>query len=409
MRRRISLIATAGALLVTATPAAAATPIDLGAGGDAAAAIDPAGTAHVVYNSPGGDTYCRLPRGAKACDITTALPLEDRSGDPQIFRRPADGMLLIVQAADSILSPGAAFGTTWVWASPDNGANWSAAPIGTGSEHISDAALAADGSAIYTVMDDTPGLIFQRAPLGPLETRTLNLSEKPDLGATGAANGTIVALADGRIVTAIDHVDSTGWRVFGGGDPYAQAAWQPFPAGTIRVEGNPDLATGPRGTYLMNRRAVPAQRGVTDSKDPVGPFELRSLDSKRLRWRAPRAAAVDRLVFGGSHLSEDGGGRLHLVWASDGAPYEAACVVYARTSSRRSSWFGRSTTLFKTNVDAHKPLHPQVAAGADGRGIALWSEQGSSAVPAHVWATPLRQAKGRYRPIRDSYKRHYCK
>src|SRR3954447_5172347 len=116
MRRGKWLIGSAFALAFAA-PAQAA-PVDLGVGADPSAVIDSAGTAHIVYDASGGQTYCRLPRNAKACDVLTALPVADHAGRVKIFRRAADGALFIVQGSGADID-GAAHGVTWLRSSVD--------------------------------------------------------------------------------------------------------------------------------------------------------------------------------------------------------------------------------------------------------------------------------------------------
>src|SRR3954449_13473463 len=108
--------------LASAAPAQAA-PVDLGGGSEPSAVIDSAGTAHIVYDSSGGQTYCRLPRNATACDVLTALPLDQHDGRVKIFRRAADGFLVIAQASTAE-NPAGGYGGTWVRVSTDNGATW---------------------------------------------------------------------------------------------------------------------------------------------------------------------------------------------------------------------------------------------------------------------------------------------
>src|SRR5689334_5751961 len=119
MRRGMVLFAL---VLFTAAPAQAA-PVDLGVGSDPSAVIDPAGTAHIVYDAAGGETYCRLPRNAKACDVLTPLPLADHAGRVRIFRRAADGALLIAQASGAE-NPAGGYGGTYLRVSIDNGITW---------------------------------------------------------------------------------------------------------------------------------------------------------------------------------------------------------------------------------------------------------------------------------------------
>ena len=68
----------------------------------------------------------------------------------------------------------------------------------------------------------------------------------------------------------------------------------------------PELVSGPRGTYLLDYRGPLHQ--------DHGAVRVRSFDAKRARWRAPRWALGDRQVYSAtSSLSEDAGGRLHVV------------------------------------------------------------------------------------------------
>lgn len=400
MRRGNWLIGSALALAFAA-PAQAA-PVDLGVGSDPSAVIDPAGTAHIVYDSSGGETYCRLPRNAKACDILTPLPVQDHAGRVKIFRRAADGVLIIVQGSGATLDD-VNYGVTWERYSVDNGATWQGPlPIGTGLRRLDDLSLANDGASVLTVSEDIDSLFFQAAPVTGSDARMIDLNATPAGGHAGSAySAEIVQTPQGTVVAAIDTITDTLWRVWGGGDLYNQAAWAPFPARKLRGEGDPDLATGPRGTYLMNSRSIAFQR-----RDLDAPFVIRSLDAKRSRWRAPKRLAEDRSVTGGADLAQDAKGRLHAAWTS--SERGLSCVVYARTGTRSSSWFGRSTTLFKTRSNDHKPEAVTVAAGAGGRGVAVWGEPGPEPNAGHVRAVALRQRGGRYHRVRDPYDRPDC-
>jgi hypothetical protein len=111
-------------------------------------------------------------------------------------------------------------------------------------------------------------------------------------------------------------------------------------------------------------------------------------------------------VTGSGDLAEDARGRLHVAWSS--SEEGTSCVVYARTGTRSSSWFGRATTLFKTRSNEREPAAVSLAAGAGGRGVAVWEDPGPDPNAGHVWATPLKQRGGRYRRIRDPYDRPDC-
>src|SRR3954454_8158064 len=180
MRRRTWLMGSAFALAFAA-PAQAA-PVDLGVGSEPSAVIDSAGTAHIVYDSSGGQTYCRLPRNATACDILTPLPVEFHDGRVKIFRRAADGALVIVQAAGADIE-GAAHGVTWARTSVDGGATWQGPlPIGTGLARLDDLALSNDGASVFTVGEDTDNLFFQADPLTGSEAAMVDLNATPGGG-----------------------------------------------------------------------------------------------------------------------------------------------------------------------------------------------------------------------------------
>jgi hypothetical protein len=392
MRRRGWLVGLAAALAV-APPASAATVVDLGVGDTPSVAVDPAGTAHIVFNSPGGETYCRLPRGAKACAVETALALPGRTGGPLILRNPANGLLVIVQAAGGDASPG----TTWLRASADGGQTW-APPVAAGTQgEVSSAALAVGGGSVLTLNPAAAaGLTFQAALFSGTETRSVVL-ERPVAGVTvgASSDARIAALPGGSLLTADQTERGVNWRFLAGGDPYAGAAWR---GGTLRGAARPELVTGPRGTYLLTQRGPLHQ-------DP-GVFALRSFDAKRARWRSPRSAVADTTIYGTSSLSEDPAGRLHLV--ADTSATRLGCVVYARTGPKRSSWFGRSTTLYRTTRVRRFPQDSVVAANAKGRGVAVWQDRDAARTGGHVRAVALRQRGGPARRIGRELDRPNC-
>jgi hypothetical protein len=381
-------------------PARAARALDLGPGAAPSAVIDAAGTAHIVWSTPDGAAYCRLPRNAQACDVRTAMPLADASGAPYIVRR-SDGVLIVVQSTD-YQQPAFPTGATWIQASLDSGATFSApAPVAAGSQDLQAVLAAPDGQSLLTLDANTGGVFFQRAPFTGGETRELNvLAPSDDLDGDFAAAQEAL-LPDGRMMTVVDGIKSVYWRFFGGGDPFDINAWAA--QGRLTGDSEADVASGPRGTYVLLHRSPAVQR-----LSPRAPYALRSYDAKRARWRPTQSAGADFRPFGSAALAEDAKGRLHVVSADDDVIH-VGCVVYSRTSTRRSSWFGRSTTLYRTHARGHFPQHADVAAGADGRGVAVWDEgSAGSTGEGDVWVTPLRQAHGRYRPIANPFNRPVC-
>ena len=206
MRRQALLVA---ALLALVAPAsAAAAPFELGAGRDASAVMDAAGTAHIVFDSSPNvatsiATYCRLPRGARACDVRTEMPL-DLSDDPRIFRRASDGALIVLQVdGRDYDSDPANFvsGGAWIRVSTDGGATFSApALIATGIGSPNAVELAADGEALVTLEANDDGTMFRRLPFAGPDPRTLRIDARESLisSALGVA-------ADGRMVVVTEH------------------------------------------------------------------------------------------------------------------------------------------------------------------------------------------------------------
>jgi hypothetical protein len=375
--------------LSAAPPAGAASVADLGVGDSPSVAVDPAGTAHVVFNSPGGQTYCRLPRGAHACAAVTGLPLAGRTGGPLILRRPADGLLVIVQAAGN---------ATWLRASADGGQAWQG-PFAAGTQSdVSGAALASDGGSVLTLDPAAAaGLTFQAVPFGGAETRGVVLEARvPGVTFGASSDARIAALPGGGLLTADQTHRGVHWGFFAGGDPYAAGAWR---GGTLRGAARPELVSGVRGTYLLTQRGFLHQGS--------GAFALRSFDARRGRWRAARGAVADTTVYGGSSLSEDPAGRLHLV-GDTFVTGKVGCVVYARTGPRRSSWFGPATALFRTRRAGRFPEDAVAAANATGRGVAVWQDHDAARTGGHVRAVALHQRSGRARRIGSEFSRPSC-
>src|SRR5690349_16944230 len=99
MRRlRPLTLALLAAFAVAAPASAAVRPIDLGPGATPDLLVGPDGTAHLLLRGTPDDglVYCRLPRGARACDVRTALPIGAVAQYHDLYRRGA-GVLIAVQ------------------------------------------------------------------------------------------------------------------------------------------------------------------------------------------------------------------------------------------------------------------------------------------------------------------------
>jgi hypothetical protein len=389
---RFSLLASFFAL-AAAAPAAAQAPIDLGAGVDPTVVVDASGTAHIAFHeSAAGDVYCRIPRGAAGCDIRTQLPLAGGDGRPWLIDRP-DGTLVIVRSTSQSDSALGTVGRTYVRTSADRGVSWSPPTvIARGSYGFSAVELTRDSGSLLTLAVDTGAAYFAQDPFGGAQTRLLNLHDDANAGSYW---GDMTVLGDGRVLMAGGDYSVARWRLFGGGDVYDPNAWAT--RGTVRRVGNGELVTGRRGTFLFEHEPLANQR----TGRFAAPFSFRSFDARRARFRPARSAGADRSIFGTSNAIQDARGRLHVV-ADTPSGTDWDCVLYARTSTRRRSWFGKTTVLYRTRVHERAPTDVRVGAGPDGRGVVVWHDQ------TNVWATPLRQARGKYRPRRNQNDRPAC-
>jgi hypothetical protein len=382
------------ALLALAAPAQAATPIALGPGSAPRLVVDPAGTAHMLFRSNAPDdgiVYCRLPRGARACDIRTALPIGGHAETFRLFRR-ADGVLIAVQTDKDDAAPlNQSGGQLWVSTSSDNGATFSAPVVLASNIDGSYAtALAPDGQSVLLLQTFGDSALLRRAPFAGPDSRVLVVEDTAGVDYAGK----IVDLGGGRMMVMHSSYEATGWRIFNGGDPLDINAWPT--RGVLPGVRATQLVVGPRGTFLFDPQGHNGQL-----LDNLPPATIRSFDTKKLRWRAARGVLADEDVFSGIDLSQDAGGRLHVV--ATNADYGGiGCVMYARTATKRS-WFGPTTVLFFTRYKGRMPSGAAAVAAPDGRGWATWGDAGGQA-----WATPLRQKKGRYHPIHAGTNRATC-
>jgi hypothetical protein len=331
--------------------------------------------------------------------VRATLPVADGADETSIFRRGSDGALIALMADDVFHGSDAGGpGTLWASTSLDGGATFSPpAAIANGANRYTVFRMAPGEQSVFALKADTGGLFLRHAPFTGPDPRVLNIDE----AANSTSEATLTVLPDGRMLAAQETLGNVGWRVFTGGDPFDVNAWPK--RGTLRGQREPVLVSGPRGVFLLDFRALSDQRVGDDA-----PFGIRSFDTKRLRWRAARSAGADQAIYGGADLHQDPSGRLHLISTTDN-PSVAGCLLYSRTGTRSSSWFGRTTVLFRTRSAEREPLGPVVAAAPDGRGVALWHDRrGPTGSEGNVWALPLKQAKGRYRPISNSFNRPHC-
>jgi hypothetical protein len=282
------------ALLLVLLAPSSASALTIGTGSKPGIAVDRDGTAYIAWygTETTGDVslhFCRLPRGASACDVNTTLaPIGQTLSRP--FVRVDGSRVDIVNSRYGFSS--GAFDQVLQFTSTDRGVTFGgSSSVGTVEF---DEAVQGPGDAIMAATNaNTSGGFVQRIPLdGSAAPAAANL-----FAATYLYNGT-VGLINGTTPLAVfaDASSQAVFRVFAGGDYNDQASWSP-PVG-IGYADYPRLAGGPSGLFLL---AGTASRGL----------EVR-------RFNGNAFAAGVRVSPNGdaseAHLYQDVAGRLHAVW-----------------------------------------------------------------------------------------------
>jgi hypothetical protein len=357
----VSLLLIALASIASTAASAQAAPFPVG--GDSQLpgpeiAVDDGHTGHIVWPD-GSDRlrYCRLPRGAGECSpsLTFSPPESDFWGPRVVIGAgrvflltdrccfPED-RLLVYQSTDG----GSTFTgpTTIAEASP--GTNL--AP-GTGE------AAFGPGFRISTtgVKDGT----FYRA--APIEPAGAPISRLATLGSGGESS--IGFLDSVTPIVAFERDGGTYFRVWGGSGDYNEtSSWGP-----IRSAGpgeEPKLASGPRGTYLLELIGDRYKQS----------YAVRRWDPATSGFPGEPAAITPRgsPMFG--DFVEDGGGNLHAIWI-DGS-VDPSPVLYQRSTDGRN-WRDKPREL-----GGKDPFDLDVGASSDGGGWAVWRNFGTGKVMA---------------------------
>jgi hypothetical protein len=330
--------------LVLVAPAGAATPLTIGTGHKPGVAVDAAGTAYIAWFGPESTTtslnFCRLPRGASACDVTTTIAAPGTT-----LSRPfvtVDGALVRVVSYRYGLT-GARFDQIWEFTSADGGATFDAGhPVGIAPF---DEAVRGPGDTLTVATNaESTGLAVQNVPL-----------DGTDAGATEAIlsadhpyNGT-VGLAGPAMVAVFADASGNAQVRTSGGVLNDAATWTP-PV-DLGYADYPRLAGGPSGLFLL-------------SGTPANALTVRKFDGTTFNAGAKIADIADDAQ---AHLTEDPAGRLHAVFAHNTA---AGLELGYATSDNGTSW--KSGPLL-TQTDATQSFGALRAATApDHIGVAAW-------------------------------------
>ena len=378
VRRLWPVIAAGAALLALAGPAAGATPFTAGTGVGHDLATGSDGTGHVVWlqNEDPGDRvhYCRVPAGGSACDAeSTVLEFPGPTltansiGDAQVLT-PAAGKVVILGSCWAC-GAGGVTDRTYRWISADNGANFGA-PVEVGRN------LVLNGQAAYVNTNDltlgAEGTAFQ-ATDPPLPT--------PDTATATLATGGLFVYSPSvvydetldRVVYATSDLDTVKYAYRADATPTAAelndvANWQ-IDQLLSAPEGDNDethLSSGPSGIFLSYKWFIPNDNRLGLRKfDPVtntfgGPVYVEG------------ANPIDNNSLDYPHHSQDGSGRLHVVWRS---LYDDGRLRYTRSDDGGATFSAAANLALKETF-----LDPVVEAAPSGAGFAAWKGIGSSAI-----------------------------
>ena len=343
----------AAAFLAVAAPAASAEPFQIGSGDKPSVAVDENGDAHFSWNeeSPGLTPdvlhYCKVPKGGSACALerTFAPQPPNHHGPTHVLTRESGEVVVLTHRC---CNPDATQ-VTYALRSLDGGTTF-AQPVEIGNvEPGGDAAFGPGQFTISLVSDTvTRGLLYQAARAdGPRETAEARLND----GAPSSAvyDGSIGFVNQETPLVAFGDHDDVYYRIYNGGsNPNQIANWGP----PVKLDSGDETraAFGPRNTYVSYLNGAPGSKRVL----------LRKLDPATRSFGAPlEVSQPGSPIF--PVLHEDTGGNVHSLWSQDGE-------VRYRTSTDGVTLNPEQTIATGNFFD------PDAAAGDDGKGYAVWSE-----------------------------------
>jgi hypothetical protein len=345
-------------VLLAPAAAGAATPLTIGTGHKPGVAVDGAGTAYIAWYGDESTVsslhFCRLPRGAGACDVagTIAAPGTSLS---RPFVSVVGSTVRVVSYRYGLTAP--RFDEVWQFTSADGGASFDAGhAIGITAF---DEAVSGPGDTLSVATNAvTEGELFQNMPLGggtAAESRALLSTDHPYNGTVGLADaGTPV------VVSATGASLAQFRRYAGAGSLNDPANWT-APV-DIGYADYPRLAGGPAGLFLLAGTETNA-------------LMVRKWDGTTFNAGVTIADAGDDAQ---AHLAQDPGGRLHAVFGhgtADGLQLESA------TSDDGVTW---QSGVLLTQPGAQSLAQLRAAAAADHIGVAAWETVVNGTPEIHV-------------------------
>jgi hypothetical protein len=335
-----------------APAARAATPVTLGPGHKPGVAVDAAGTAYVAWYGPESNVtslrFCRLPRGAAACAVTTTIAAPGTT-----LSRPfvtVDGATVRVISYRYGLT-GPRFDEIWQFTSTDGGATFDAGHS-IGVVPFDEAVRGPDGTLSVATSAFFEGLVFQNLPLAGSsagESRALLSSDHVYNGTVGLVD------ANTPVTVFADASGNAQARRAAGVNLNDPAAW--LPPVDIGYADYPRLAGGPSGLFLL-------------SGTPANALTVRKYDGTTFAQGATVAPVADDAQ---AHLTEDPAGRLHAVFGHITA---AGLELDYATSDNGATWQSGPLLMAADVSQGFNQLRAAVA--ADHLGVATWETAGTA-------------------------------
>lgn len=346
-------------------------------------AVDDMGTGHFAWNVdrpyPESDPaqYCRVPRGATACQSpqTFNLPLE-AFGEPQVLT-PAPGLVILVVHRGYGTGEG-----TYAIVSTDGGHTF-ALPRVIGTV-MPGQAVYGPGTGAVSLVDDvvTAGTHYQAAPLDGYTEAIAHVGDGPNLQ---GYDGTIGFPTPTTPLVAFDDLETGFFREWGGtGDVNDLSTWKPTQ--TIGKVTELRIASGVKGVVLMGKELV-----GTNISDDV--YTARRFDTTTGTFGPPVRISDPKIetdvIF--RDVFQDAGGNVAAVFVANGVYGKHVDPMRYRASVDGGKTWLAERTLVNSTSDAGFNL--QMGAGADGGGFVAWD--GNSAPPLMAVAIPpISQSSG---------------
>ena len=355
LRRRMAVSAVAA--LVVSAPSSAGAAVVVGPGALPGLAVDAAGTAYVAWSGPGNPqplSFCRLPRGASACDPAAASTIATPGAT---IRRPfiavSGDRVVVVQSRYGGDIPG--FRAVLAFTSTDRGATFGPAKV-VGDVVMNEAVIGPGDTLSGVTNAESGGTQFQNVPIdgsAPTDAGGASMTGEAVLSTDHPYNASVGFIdASTPLAVFTDGSDRAQFRRYtGSGGLNDVANWTgAVDIGTVR---HPKLAGGPAGLFML---------GTTDVNDVF----VRRWDGTTF---APPVSLGTKDEPPGQHLFQDAAGRLHAVFARGEA--DGLHLVHAVSDDGAAWRLGTVETQSVAQAGGMGDL--RVATAADHIGVAAWS------------------------------------